>query len=83
MAETRMDAMISRLTTQMSPPAHGPQRSKTAQAVKARPAVEAGSAEAVTAKIFARRAFQADGADQTRPASRSDEPRGGNLDILA
>lgn len=80
MVETRMDAMISRLTTQTPSPT---QRPVGGQAIKARLAVKDDAGEVAAAKIFARRAFQVGDIAKSQPTSRGDEPRGGNLDILA
>ena len=80
MVETRMDAMISRLTTQIPTPTPRPVGE---QVIKARLAAKADPGEAAAAKIFARRAFQVGDAAKTPPTSRGDEPRGGSLDILA
>jgi hypothetical protein len=84
MVETRMDVMISRLTAQSQPISNRPRQPASEQAVQARPAEDARSVETDIARIFAKRAFQANPSTETRPAASPKEgPRGGHLDILA
>ncbi len=87
MVETRMDAMISRLSgqpPQVARPRPAPPSNE--QVLKARP-VEAKNEDTVEseeARIFAKRSFQTATAAESSPAEPPKEgPRGGNLDILA